>query len=267
MNCWCKGTDEHILHEQRHLHKVLYCDDTTKSMFFNIAIYNHFTKGGCKHCIIYHIEQGFDVNQESNFSPLTSPLIHAVEHNNEEILKFLIHWGADVNKILSRTQITALDESCCMGVSQCTEILLKHGADLSIGTPFASAICAAHMYDHENIEIVKLLLHSKYAKMMFLDTKIKHKWCMDIKFQYPIVCAFRDECYLLLEFLLEMGADLWHLKNALLNELKTVAVQEKQIYLSRNCQPKSLFDICSWVIVKTYSNTVLLPSSIKKILW
>jgi hypothetical protein len=53
----------------------------------------------------------------------------AVEDNNTELLKDIIHYGGDINKS-TRDETTPLHRAVCDGNIQMVELLLEHGADI-----------------------------------------------------------------------------------------------------------------------------------------
>jgi len=80
------------------------------------------------------VEAGADVNYEEPegltvFPSEATPLFVAIENNKEDIMKFLIHKGADVNKTDKRKFFTPLSLAVSRKKLWALELLLKHGAD------------------------------------------------------------------------------------------------------------------------------------------
>lgn len=76
------------------------------------------------------LEAGASINAMDNKSGQT-PLMHAVEGNNGDMVQFLIERGCDVNR-QSYSGNTALHGACGRGQVDTVRLLLKNGADSSL---------------------------------------------------------------------------------------------------------------------------------------
>lgn len=80
------------------------------------------------------IENGIDVNVRFSFGMSAkhekTPLFYSLEFGNEELIKYILEKGADVNSINGETKDTPLHEISSGFLSIC-KILVKKGADVN----------------------------------------------------------------------------------------------------------------------------------------
>jgi ankyrin repeat protein len=79
------------------------------------------------------IEKGYDLNKDCDHG-FSAPIIHAIDNWNEDVIKFLLNAGSDINKLGMRgnnDQITALMIAISSGNLENVKFLVEHGADVN----------------------------------------------------------------------------------------------------------------------------------------
>ena len=122
-----------------------------------------------------------------------SPLDHAVIGNLKEMIDFLLAHGADINQ---SDCIPALDVAIDKDNVNMVKLLLNGGANVNLSSPKSNGLPIHHACAHNNIEILKLLLH--------YDVKLNVK---DEQGITPLLYAAVNTNPGMIQLLLEHGAD------------------------------------------------------------
>lgn len=151
-------------------------------------------KSGQEEIARYLLQQGADVNARDILGE--SALIYAIEAGNVKIVQMLIDKGADVN-MRTKLGVTPLVRAATLGRRKIVEILLSHGADIEAKnldgkvTPLSKAAQRGHL------ETVKLLLDNGAD----IDFKIQGVWT-------PLVLAAMNGHLDVVKLLMQRGADI-----------------------------------------------------------
>ena len=128
----------------------------------------------------YLIEQGADINlkNESETTPLDgdTPLKYAVQENNVEITNILLEHGADVNAKDNYNQTALIYATICDKVD-ITKSLIKYGADVNV-RDYDGKTALMNSCINNSLEIAKILIEkgaNVNAITSFIDEKTNKK--------------------------------------------------------------------------------------------
>ncbi|TGO38028.1 hypothetical protein BHYA_0083g00070 [Botrytis hyacinthi] len=108
---------------------------------------------------------GVDIDQVNTIE--ISPLYYACMEQKLEHVRCLLDYGADVNKMGTRRNITPLMKACCLPDSRIVELLLQHNADTTIANHHGTT-ALGYAVSRNHLGNVKLLIQ-KRANVIFPD--------------------------------------------------------------------------------------------------
>jgi len=148
---------------------------------------------GKENIIKYLIEHGADINKAYQFKENT--LHCACQKGNEKIVKYLIENGADVNKV-NRYNETPLYCACFEGNEKIAKYLIEHGDNIKIVDTFGfSPLFVSCRSGNENLV--------KYLVKLGADINKENKYA-----ETPLFYACKGGNEKIVEYLVEQGSDI-----------------------------------------------------------
>lgn len=109
-------------------------------------------------CIIYLLDNGFDINSQENYLSRTA-LIIACSYSNPNNVGLLLKEGADPN-LVDENGDSALTQAAAIGCLECIKLLISYGVNINEIRQGRTPLMVALYNQNDNLEMVNFLLEN-----------------------------------------------------------------------------------------------------------